>query len=201
MLNDSSNLLSHTKPGILFVVSAPAGTGKTTLVQMLTDEFDCVVRNISYTTREPRNGEIPGVDYNFISRKEFEKKIANNDFLEYATVYGNYYGTTLDSVKRQLESGKHVFLVIDTQGALQLKDKVSAVFVFLEPPSLTVLRQRLIQRMTESPESVEQRLQWAVEEFKAMSQYDYRVINDDLNTAYQNLRSILIAEDHRVLRK
>lgn len=201
MSNDSSNLLSHSKPGILFIVSAPAGTGKTTLVQMLVDEFDCVVRNISYTTRQPRNGEIAGADYHFVSRKDFEKKIANNEFLEYATVYGEYYGTLLADVKKEQEKGKHVFLVIDVQGALQLKGRIPAVFVFLEPPSLAVLRQRLEQRMTESPESVEQRLQWAVGEFKAMSEYDYRVINDDLNTAYQNLRSILIAEDHRVIRK
>lgn len=191
-------LLKHSDTGILFIVSAPAGTGKTTLVQMLMNEFPSIVGNISYTTRKPRLGEVPGVHYHFISVEEFEQRIAANEFLEYAQIYGNYYGTTFQSVYELQRQCKHVVLVIDTQGAMQLKGRAGTVFIFLEPPSLDVLRERLSGRKTEEAELIELRLEWAKTEMEAMHIYDYRIMNDDLATAYQILRSIVIAETYRI---
>src|SRR3546814_739586 len=114
-------VIGNLKKGLAFVISAPAGTGKTTLAQLLTKEFHCVVESISYTTRPPRKGEIPGEYYVFLTDEEFKKKIVAGDFLEYVQLYGNYYGTCREWVFQQLQSGKHVLLTIDTQGALLLK--------------------------------------------------------------------------------
>lgn len=195
----SPKLLGNLKTGLTFVMSAPAGTGKTTLVNLLINEFPCVVGSISYTTRKIRAGEIPGVHYHFISEPEFEKKIANGEFLEHVKLYGNYYGTAYKSLKDQQAQGKHVFLVIDTQGALQLlKDRFPATFIFVSPPSLDVLRQRLRNRKTESEFVIEERLEWAKKEIEIAREYDYYIVNDDLATAYQVLRSIVIAEEHRI---
>lgn len=190
-------LLGNRKRGLVFVVSAPAGTGKTTLVDMLEKEFSCVLRSVSYTTRPQRQGEVTGQHYYFITKQEFEKKIANNEFLEFVTLYGYYYGTAYETVQKQQELGKHVILVIDTQGALKLKGRFPATFIFLMPPSMEVLRQRLISRSTESVDVIEERLNWAQSEMELAKEYDYCIVNDDLNTAYQVLRSILIAEEHR----
>lgn len=187
------------KKGLVFVLSAPAGTGKTTLVRMLKEEFPKIVESVSCTTRHPRHGEVTGRDYHFLSKQEFEKRIEHGDFLEHAEVFGNFYGTSKTFVMQELEKGKHVFLVIDTQGAKQLKkNKYPAVFIFLSPPSLEELRARLIKRQTESPESLERRLAWAEEEMKEIKNYDYHVVNENLNVAYDMLRSIIMAEEHRV---
>lgn len=194
-------LLGNGKMGLAFVVSAPAGTGKTTLVHMLTQEFPCVIESISYTTRSQRPEEISGVHYHFVSKEEFESKIAANDFLEFVELYGCYYGTSHHTVQDLQRQGKHVILVIDTQGAQQLKTWFSATFIFLQPPSLQVLRERLVQRKTESSDVIEKRLAIAQKEIEASCHYDYCIINDDLATAYQVLRSILIAEEHRVCKK
>ncbi len=191
-------LLGQGAEGLVFIVSAPAGTGKTTLVQMLVKEFPCVIASISYTTRLPRLGEIAGINYHFISASEFEAKIAAADFLEYVKLYGTYYGTSRQWVMEQQKQGKHVVLVIDTQGALKLKGNLPAIFIFIRPPSLEILRTRLVNRQTESSIMIEQRLEWAKQELVAAQSYDYQVINDNLNQAYQVLRSILIAECHRV---
>ena len=184
-----------TKKGLVFVLSAPAGTGKTTLVRMLRDEFPQIVESVSCTTRPPRHGEVSGVDYHFLSEKEFEKRIASGDFLEHAKVFGCHYGTSKSFVMEELKKGKHVFLVIDTQGAKQLKkEKFPAIFVFVSPPSLEELRARLIKRKTESPESLEKRLSWAEKEMQEITNYDYHVVNENLNVAYDTLRSIIVAE-------
>lgn len=193
-------LLGNLNTGLAFVVSAPAGTGKTTLVNMLTKEFPCVVESISFTTRPKRQGEIQGVHYNFVSKEEFERKIAQKEFLEYVELYGFYYGTSYKFIREQQKGGKHVVLVIDTQGALQLMGKFPAAFIFLKPPSLDVLKERLKQRRTETPEVIEERLKWAMKEMESAKEYDYCIINDELATAYQALRSILIAEEHRVVK-
>lgn len=193
-----SKLLGNRKTGLAFVLSAPAGTGKTTLVKMLVQEFPCVVESISHTTRPQREGEIHGEHYYFVTREEFERLIAEKAFLEYVTLYGDYYGTTYASLEQRLHEGKHVVLVIDTQGALQLKNKFPAVFIFVMPPSLEVLQQRLIQRKTENSSVIERRLEWATSEIKASQYYDYCLVNDDLSIAYQALRSIIIAEEHRI---
>lgn len=185
------------KKGLVFVVSAPAGTGKTTLVRMLLEEFHSVVESVSFTTRAPRPNEVPSRDYNFISPEEFEEKIDEGEFLEYAQVFGHYYGTSSKFVEAQRQKGKHVILVIDTQGALQLKGKIDAIFIFISPPSLEELRSRLHRRKSESEEAIVQRLSWAEKEMALASQYDYHIVNDNLKTAYDVLRSILIAEEHR----
>lgn len=185
------------KEGLLFVVSAPAGTGKTTLIEKLASEFSRVLQSISFTTRKPRQGEKDGIHYHFVSKEEFQKKIDDHDFLEYVTLYGQYYGTSKSWVHDKLKEGKHVVLVIDTQGAMQLMGKLEAVYVFIEPPSLEVLKKRLMARKTESKEDLVARLDWAKHEMDFSRYYDYKVVNDDLKTAYEALRSIIIAEEHR----
>jgi guanylate kinase len=184
--------------GTVFVLSGPAGTGKTTLVRMLVDEFPNIVQSISFTTREPRQGELSGVDYNFITDQEFESKILKNEFLEYVKLYGYYYGTSRNWVEKTNEQGKYVILVIDTQGALQLMKKIQAVFIFVEPPTLEELRMRLIHRQTESDDGIVERLAWAKKEIKEAHKYNYRIVNKNLEDAYDVLRSIIIAEQHRV---
>lgn len=186
------------KTGIIFVVSAPAGTGKTTLVRMLQDEFPNVIESVSYTTRSPRSQEIPGKDYYFITHQEFEQKIAAGEFLEYAEVFGQYYGTSRNFLLEQQNKGNHVVLVIDTQGALFLKEKLDAVFIFIRPPNMEVLKERLLARKSESNEAIQERLLWAEKEIECVSAYDYEIVNDRLDHAYDVLRSIVIAETHRV---
>jgi guanylate kinase len=192
-------LLGNLPKGFVFVLSAPAGTGKTTLVRMLSQEFPCVYESISCTTRHPRQREGDGKDYHFLSREKFEEKIRQGDFLEHAEVFGYHYGTSQAFVLKQQEMGKHVFLVIDTQGAMQLQKKqFAAVYIFLSPPSLEELKERLTKRQTESAEVIEKRLSWAKSEMAMVDNYDYHIINDSLNQAYMILRSIVIAEEHRV---
>lgn len=193
----NEKLVGKLAKGLIFVLSAPAGTGKTTLVKMLQKEFSCVASNISYTTRSPRVGEVDGVDYHFITNEEFEKRIKLGDFLEYAKVFDHYYGTSKTSVESLLNQGKHVFLVIDTQGAAQVKKEIQAIFVFLAPPSLEELRARLGKRQTETETSMEKRISWAEGEIKKSKEYDYVIVNEKLEVAYQVLRSILISEEHR----
>lgn len=196
----SEKLLGNLEKGLLFIVSGPAGTGKTSLVNRLLQEFSCVIASISFTTRKMRPGEVSGVNYHFVSREEFEHKVARGDFLEHVSLYGDYYGTAYATVQEKLDAGKHVVLVIDTQGALLLKGKTQGVFIFIKPPSLDTLRQRLLHRKTESVEVIEERLSYAKGEIDAMSHYDYCIVNDDFEIAYQVLRSIFIAEEHRCIR-
>ncbi len=194
----SEKLLGTLSEGLLFIVSAPAGTGKTTLVRMLADEFPCVAESISCTTRAPRPGEIADKDYHYLSKKDFEEKVQKKAFLEYAEVFGSFYGTLEDHVEKKREEGKHVILVIDTQGAMKLKKKGSdAIFIFVAPPSLGELRARLFKRKTDHPEEIEKRLKWATQEIEMASHYDYLIINDNLHRAYEILRSIMIAEEHK----
>lgn len=189
---------NEKKKGLIFIISAPAGTGKTTLVKKLVQEFPHVKQNISYTTRIPRQGEINGLDYHFIDTNEFETKIKNGEFLEYVQLYGFYYGTSRSWVEEELKKGNHVFLVIDTQGGLQLKEKISAIFIFIEPPSLQELKRRLLLRKTEPAGVIDERLTCAKREIQQGEQYNYRIINDQIDEAYQILRSIVIAEEHRI---
>jgi guanylate kinase len=190
-------VLGNTKKGLVFVVSAPAGTGKTTLVKMLKEEFACVTGSVSYTTRAVRSGELDGKDYHFISEAEFEAKIHAGEFLEYARVFDHFYGTSRNQVEALQEKGKHVVLVIDTQGALQLMGRFKASYIFISPPSLSELKKRLYGRKSEADHVIEQRLSWAEKEISLAHNYDYRIINDHLKVAYDVLRSILIAEEHK----
>jgi guanylate kinase len=191
-------LLNFHNKSCIFIISAPAGTGKTSLVRRLLKEFSELVANISYTTRQPRRGEIEGIDYHFINRSAFLDKIAANDFLEYVELHGNYYGISSKSIVGQQEIGKHVIFVIDTKGALQLKKKLSASLIFISPPSIDHLRARLLQRQTENADELEKRLALAEIELATKQHYDYELINDDFDIAYQILRSIIIAECHRL---
>ena len=161
------------------------------------EEFSCITESISFTTRAQRTGEIPGRDYYFVSKEEFEKRIREGDFLEHAEVFGYHYGTSRELVKEKQAKGNHVLLVIDTQGAMQLKSAIDAVFIFLRPPSIEELRARLIKRSTESHEVIEKRIAWATHELQVAEKYDYQVINDDLLIAYETLKSIIIAEEHK----
>ncbi|MFC2049184.1 guanylate kinase [Chlamydiota bacterium] len=193
-----AKLLGSTNRGLLFVVSAPAGTGKSTLVDMLIKEFpDSVAASCSSTTRTPRPGEVAEKHYDFISVEKFEEKIASGDFLEHAKVFGNYYGTRKEEVDRLLSEGKHVVLVIDTQGALKVKKQVNAIFIFISPPTFEELRKRLFKRRTEDEEKIQERLLWAKQEIAMVPHYDYHIINDNLDVTYQVLRSIFIAEEHK----
>lgn len=191
-------LLGNRKRGLAFIVSAPAGTGKTTLVDKLVKEFSCVIANISYTTRAPRTGEIEGKDYHFISKTVFNEKIASGDFLEHVCLYDEYYGTSRKWIEEHLSAGQHVILVIDTQGAGFLRDKYPAISIFVKPPSQEELRRRLTERGTESSEKIAERLAIARSEIEELKYYDYVIVNDDLEIAYQAFRSIFIAEEHRI---
>lgn len=182
------------------MISAPAGTGKTTLLRMLQDEFSCIAGSVSCTTRMPRVGEVDGKDYHFISKEEFEEKVEKGEFLEYAKVFNHYYGTLKSTVVQQQEKGRHVVLVIDTQGAMQVKEKkFPSVYIFITPPSLQELRERLFKRNTEHPERIEERLSWARHEMEMAVHYDYQFVNDNLARAYEILRSIFIAEEHKIV--
>ncbi len=195
-------LIGNLSEGLVFVLSAPAGAGKTTLVHMLTKEFSSVKESVSYTTRQPRIGEVHGVDYYFVSQEEFAKKRASGDFLECAEVFGQWYGTSKEAMQKVVESGSHVFLVIDTQGAMQLqKEKFKAIYIFIAPPSIEVLEERLIKRQTEDDSKRAERLSWAAKEIESSSSYDFLLVNDDLQVAYSVLKSIVIAEERRVVKK
>ncbi len=194
-----AKILGNLSHGLVFIISAPAGTGKTTLVRMLINEFDCIAESVSCTTRKIRPGEIPGRDYFFLTDEEFNAKKSAGDFLECAEVFGHQYGTCREYVMKNQSTGKHVFLVIDTQGAMKLKKQhFPAVYVFLSPPSQEELKQRLHKRQTENPETIEKRLSWAEQEMEMTNHYDYHIVNDNLDNAYTILRSIVIAEEHRV---
>lgn len=186
------------KRGKLYVISGPSGAGKGTickeLLKDISNEF-----SVSMTTRAPREGEIDGKDYYFVSREEFLRNVDQGNFLEYATVFDNYYGTPRDMVLKRLERGRNVLLDIDVQGGLQVKAAMpEAVLIFILPPSLAVLRSRLEGRGTETPELIEKRLSKAVNEIKLIGEYDYCIINDVREEAASLARSIVSAENARV---
>lgn len=192
----TSNLF---KGGLPFIISAPAGTGKTTLVNRLIQEFPQIKRSISYTTREKRPQEIDGVDYHFVDLETFETMLQNGDFIEYAYHFNHYYGTSKSALLADLEQGYHVMLVIDVEGALLIKNQLKVISIFLQPPSYEELKQRLSIRSTESDTAIEERLSKAKHELAASNLYDYQIINNDLELAYTALKSIIIAEEHKTL--
>jgi len=198
-MSNKQKLVGNLKRGRIFIVSAPAGTGKTTLVSMLTKEFDQVKVSVSCTTRQPRPYEIDGVHYHFLKKEEFEDKIKRGDFLEHVLLYGDHYGTSLKFIEEILQKGQHVVLVIDTQGALMLMGKIEAAYIFILPPSKEELQRRLESRGTEKREVMLERLRIAEREINEAHRYDYQIVNDDLSCAYQVLRSIVIAEEHKHL--
>ena len=185
----------------VFIISAPSGSGKSTLVHRLLASDPGLLFSISYTTRSPRPTETNGVDYNFISRKDFEVRLARGEFLEYAEVFGNYYGTNRETFEMAIHHGKDLVLDIDVQGARQLKVAIpEAISIFVLPPSRTILEQRLRSRSQDSEEVIERRLRGAAEEVRNYSQYDYVLINRDLEEASARLASIVEAERLRKAR-
>lgn len=192
-------LFPEKKRGLLFILSGPAGVGKTTLMRMLTEEFPNVQANVSCTTRSARVNEVYGIDYIFLDEDTFSTKVAQNEFLEYACVYGNYYGSCHKMIEEKLNQGVHIFLVIDVQGAKTVMNKTDTVSIFINPPSIEDLRDRLLARATESGQSIHLRMQKAQEELLAADFYDYQIVNDNLSICYQVLRSIVIAESYKTI--
>ncbi|MCI6267169.1 MAG: guanylate kinase [Clostridiales bacterium] len=192
--------MQQQKKGTLFVFSGPSGVGKGTLNAKLFAEFgDQIAFSVSATTRAPREGEIDGKHYFFISRQEFENRIANNEFLEYAQFAGNCYGTPKPYVLSLLEQGKNVLLEIEVQGAMQVMERMpECVSIFVLPPSFEELERRLRGRGTESEEKVRARLETARGEIAYAPRYQYQIVNgEDVDAAYQQLRGIYLKETHQ----
>ncbi len=193
--------MSSKPRGLLFIVSAPSGTGKTTLVERLVQVLPNLRMSRSYTSRPVRNGERDGVDYNFISRDQFKERIARCEFLEWADVFGNYYGTGSSDVDQVLQEGQDLVLVIDVQGARQVKARgVDHTSIFVLPPSFAALEQRLRGRSKDTEEQMQRRLAIARAEASSYSDYDYVVVNDELEPTVVRLREIIAAERSRVHR-
>ena len=185
--------------GLLFIVSAPSGTGKTTLVERLVHEVPNLHMSRSYTSRSARTGERAGVDYNFITRDRFEEMVRDGAFLEWADVFGNYYGTCADDTEALLARGEDVVLVIDVQGARQVRTRgIETVGIFVLPPSAAVLEQRLRGRSKDSEEQIRRRLDVARGEVAEYAQYEYVVINDEVPAAVERLQAIVVAERARI---
>lgn len=180
------------RKGILIVVSGFSGAGKGTLMKKLMEEYDNYALSISMTTRNPRPGEEDGREYFFVSKEQFAEKIGQDGLIEYANYCGNYYGTPRAYVEQQLEAGKDVILEIEIQGALKIREKFpTALLLFVMPPSAKELRRRLIGRGTETQEVIDQRMHRAMEEAQGIEQYDYIVINDQLEECVKELHAII----------
>jgi guanylate kinase len=195
----SSEAAPPARRGLLFVVSAPSGTGKTTVVERLVHVLPDLALSRSYTSRAARPGETDGVDYNFVSRARFEAMVAADAFLEWADVFGNFYGTCAPDAERDLSQGRDLVLVIDVQGARQVRQRCrDTVGVFVMPPSFAVLEQRLRGRSKDTEEAMQRRLETARAEVAAFTEYDYVIVNDALEACVDRLRAIVIAERTRL---
>ncbi|QFU03350.1 Guanylate kinase [Halomonas sp. THAF5a] len=180
--------------GTLFIVSAPSGAGKTSLVRELIESLDGIQVSVSHTTRERREGEVDGVNYHFVDVPTFEAMVEQGDFFEYARVFDNYYGTSRSAVQAMLAAGQDVILEIDWQGARQVRAQLpDAVSVFILPPSREELERRLAGRGTDEHAVIARRMRDAVDEMSHHDEYDYLVINDDFTTALRELQSLVIA--------
>ena len=182
------------KRGNLFILSAPSGAGKSSLIKALIDNSEDIQVSVSHTTRNPRPGELQNIHYHFVSVEQFKEKIANDDFLEWAEVFGNYYGTSVEAVENSLNEGKHVFLDIDWQGAQQIKKRFSGVTtIFIMPPSRTELKRRLESRGQDSEDVINARMEEACSEMSHFNEFDYVVINDDFEQSIKELKAIITA--------
>lgn len=178
----------------VIVISAPSGGGKSTIVKKLLQEVDNLSISISATSRQPRGQEVDGIDYHFLTKEEFEKRIKENKFLEYATVHDNYYGTLKSEVEKKWNNGKDIILDIDYQGGQQISkqlEKNKLLKIFILPPSMEALKERIINRAENSIEEIEKRLKNSKNEVNHANEYDFIVINDDLDTAINEIKSII----------
>lgn len=181
--------------GVLFVVSAPSGAGKTTLCKAITESMENLTHSISYSTRHPRAGELDGRDYFFVTEERFQAMVAAGDFAEHARVHSNLYGTSKRVLDDMIREGIDVILDIDTQGAHQIKGAyASAVFVFIMPPSLAILEERLRSRRSDREQDIRMRMRRAVDEIRDYTRYDYIIVNRDFDRALSELRAIISAE-------
>jgi len=200
-MSSSPSAGSGQRRGLLFIVSAPSGAGKTTLVERLVEQSPHLKMSRSYTSRAAREGETDGVDYNFVSRPHFEAMIAASQFLEWADVFGNLYGTCATDTETLLDAGQDVVLVIDVQGARKVRQRgIETTAIFVMPPSFDVLEQRLRGRSKDSEADIQRRLRVARDEVASFVEYDYVVVNDELTAAVDRLRGIVIAERARLNR-
>lgn len=184
----------QSKKGLLIVISGPSGAGKGTICKELINREDLWI-SVSATTRSPRAGEVDGQNYYFLTKEGFAEKIEEGDFLEYAEVYGNFYGTPKSTVIEKLESGKDVILEIDIQGALRVKETYpEGLFIFILPPSMEELKNRIIKRGSETQESLMTRFKSAYKEINFVSKYNYAVVNDEVDLAVTKIQSIITAE-------
>ena len=193
-------MIKNKEQGLLIVVSGPSGSGKSTLDSLLLRRRTNIVMSVSDTTRKPRGIEVDGIDYNFISTEEFEENIKNNKYLEYANVYtGTYYGTPESFVNDKLNKGIDVILEIDIEGARKVKEKRNdAVFIFIMPPSMKILKERLISRKTETKDQVIERFKTAYKEINEFNKYNYVIVNDDIDTSLSKMDAIITCEKCRV---
>jgi guanylate kinase len=195
----SNDPLEQGRRGLLFVVSAPSGTGKTTVVERVVQLVPDLSLSRSYTSRPARPGEQDRVDYNFVNRERFEQMISGQEFLEWAEVFGNLYGTCAADVERDLAGGRDIVLVIDVQGARQVRLRyANTVGVFVLPPSFDVLERRLRGRSKDAEEAMQRRLRTARNEVAAFAEYDYVIVNDELEACVERLRAIVVAERARL---
>ncbi len=189
------------REGLILILSAPSGAGKTSLCRELFKTFPDIKESISYTTREPRTGEVDGEAYHFVSQEEFERMVDEEAFAEWAMVHGNMYGTALKTLEEARNNGVSLVLDIDCQGALKLKEQFEGgVFVFIVPPSMDELRRRLESRSSDSQDVIERRIARAADEIKESRWYDYIIINDDFEVAAGELAAIVVAQRRKTFR-
>lgn len=188
-------VMKKKRKGIPFIVSAPSGAGKTTLCRMAADHFPGMRHSVSYTTRKPREGEVDGVDYWFVGNETFDALVKKREFLEHAGVHEKRYGTRKKDLLAILDSGYDAMLDIDVQGAANVRKRIKGgVYIFILPPSIEACEERLKTRGKDSPEEIKKRLKIAIKEIKRSSEYDYIIINEDLDDAFEKLKSIIISE-------
>ena len=189
------------RKGLLLVVSGPSGAGKGTICKALLNKNDKIKLSVSATTRKPRNGEVHGVNYFFIEKEEFTKMVENGEFLEHAQIYDNFYGTPKAAIIECLEKGQDVILEIEMQGARQIKEVYpEGVFIFVLPPSLEELKSRIVGRGTETQEEIEKRFSCSFEEINQIVNYDYFIVNEDIEKSVNDVEAIILSEKNKVTR-